>query len=67
MMEKQPPTQDALLQHIKRAVYQARILATSKQAQQVLPSLKDYGCTKESGSWKPVWLVRPWVAESAER
>ena len=32
-----PPTQDALLQHSKRVVYQAGIWTTSDQAQQQAP------------------------------
>ncbi|KAJ8353418.1 hypothetical protein SKAU_G00209850 [Synaphobranchus kaupii] len=64
MMEKLPPTQDALLQHMKRAIYQAGVWATSTQIQQVIPSPQDYGWTKESGSWMPVWLTIPEVSRA---
>ncbi|KAJ8359070.1 hypothetical protein SKAU_G00155950 [Synaphobranchus kaupii] len=63
-MEKLPPTQDALLQHMKRAIYQAGVWATSTQIQQVIPSPQDYGWTKESGSWMPVWLTIPEVSRA---
>ena len=37
-IEKLPPTQDSLLQHTRRAVYQAGIWTTCTQTQQVVPS-----------------------------
>ena len=49
-MEKLPPTQNTLLQHIRWAVYQTGIWATSTLSQQRIPSPRDYGWTKESGS-----------------
>ena len=42
-MERMPPTQNALLQHTKRAVYQACIWVTSTQVQQMIPSPSDHG------------------------
>ena len=63
-MEKLPPTQDALLQHIRRAVYQAGIWATSTQTQKVIPFPQDYGWTNESGSWVPVWSTIPEVSKA---
>ncbi|KAG5883292.1 hypothetical protein JTB14_011542 [Gonioctena quinquepunctata] len=45
-MDKLPPTEDALLQHIRRAVYQAGIRTTSTQTQQVIPSSHDFACNK---------------------
>ena len=61
-MERLPPTQDALLQHIKRAVYQTGIWATSTQSHQLIPPPHNFGWTKESGSWVPVWLTIPEVS-----
>ena len=46
-MENIPPTSDALLQHVKRATYQASIWATSQNSQQERP-------TPESWGWK--WM-----------
>ena len=40
-MESMPPTQNALLQHTKRAVYQASIWVTSTQVHQMIPSPSD--------------------------
>ena len=62
-MERLPPTQDALLQHVKRAVFQAGVWATSTDTQQMIPSPTDFGWTKdESGSWVPVWITLPEVS-----
>ena len=53
-MDKLPPTQDALLQHVRRAVFQAGIWTTSPETQQVVPSPAQYAWTKVSDSWVPV-------------
>ena len=50
-----PPTQAALLQHPRRAIYQAGIWATADQTQDDLPSAELWGWTKSSGTWKPYW------------
>ena len=60
-MDKLPPTNDALLQHVRRAVYQAGIWTTSTQTQLAVPSPHDFGWTKVSQSWVPVWLTIPEV------
>ena len=56
-MENLHPTQEALLQHAKRATYQAGIWATSDHIQQQTPSAEGYGWTwdKEVKTWQPVW------------
>ncbi|KAG0709952.1 hypothetical protein GWK47_023789 [Chionoecetes opilio] len=56
-MEKIPPTQEALLQHTLRAVYQAGIWATSDQCEQKPPTPEGFGWTLESATktWRPVW------------
>ncbi|KAG5899603.1 hypothetical protein JTB14_037265 [Gonioctena quinquepunctata] len=63
-MDKLPPTEDALLQHIRRAVYQAGIWTTSTQTQQVIPSPNDFACNKVLESWVPVWMTIPEVSWS---
>ena len=65
-MEKLPPTQDALLQHVRRAVYQAGIWTSSTNTQQALPSPRDYGWMKEPGTstWVPVWMTIPEVSRA---
>ena len=50
-VERIPPTQNALFQHVQRAVYQAGIWTTCTQTQQVVPSPQAFGWTKESTSW----------------
>ncbi len=63
-MDKLPPTQDALLQHVRRTVHQAGIWTSSTHTQQLIPSPQDYAWTKESGSWIPVWNTIPEVSRA---
>ena len=56
-MDRLPPTQNALLQHLRRGIYQAGIWTTNTETQQVVPSPKDFGWVKESGTWLPVWMT----------
>lgn len=64
-MEALPPTEAALLQHVKRAAFQSgyswyRCLS----AQQTLPSPNQWGwCDDGSGEWKPLWTTLPEVAK----
>ena len=62
-----PPTQDALLQHTRRAVYQAGVW-TSTQAHQMLPSPNQFAWSKAtSGSWEPVWKTIPQVSKACSQ
>ena len=63
-MEKLPPTQDSLLQHTRRAVYQAGIWTTCTQTQQVVPSPQYFAWAKVSESWMPVWGTIPEVSRA---
>jgi 5'-3' exonuclease len=65
-MEALPPTQDALLQHLKRVVYQSGIWCTSEKIQQQTPSPEGWGWTfnEENNAWAPVWNILP-VASKA--
>ncbi|KAG0730243.1 hypothetical protein GWK47_028666 [Chionoecetes opilio] len=65
-MENIPPTQQALLQHTKRAVYQAGIWTTCHQAQQQTPTAEGCGWTldAETKSWVPVWSSQPAAAKA---
>ena len=47
-MYKLPPTKDALLQHTRRAVYQAGVWTMSTQTHLVVPSPQDFAWTKVS-------------------
>ena len=63
-MDRLPPTQNALLQHIRRAVYQAGVWTTSIHTLQVVPSPQDYGWTKAADSWAPIWMTIPEASRS---
>ena len=55
-LENIPPTQAALVQHTRRAAYQAgHVWATCLQREPQLPSPSDWGWTNESSRWEPVW------------
>lgn len=56
-MENLPPTQDALLQHAKRAIFQCSIWTTSQHAIQNGPTPEGWGWTKEDNAWKPLWMT----------
>ena len=60
-MESIPPTQDALLQHIRRVTYQAGIWSTCDKSEQKLPSPEGWGWTfnREAQVWTPIWITRP--------
>ena len=64
-MERLPPTQDALLQHVKRVAYQAGIWCTSEQSEQHTPP-EGWGWTLEedSQSWVPVWNTLPMASKA---
>ncbi|KAL9982987.1 hypothetical protein ACROYT_G005105 [Oculina patagonica] len=55
--EEMPPTENALLQHTKRALYQASIWTTCTDAQQDIPSPAEFAWTKVGSAWVPVWLT----------
>ena len=60
-----PPTKDALIQHTKRAVYQAGFVwAQSLTNQQVLPSPLEWGWKLTNGGWVPLWTTLPASSES---
>lgn len=65
-MEKLPPTKAALLQHSKRAVYQASVWTTGDRAKQNRPSPEGWGWTWDDDikSWTPIWTTLP-VASNA--
>ena len=63
-MERMPPTQNALLQHTKRAVYQASIWVTITEVQQMIPSPSDYGWGQVDNVWSPLWLTVPELSKA---
>ena len=65
-MERMPPTQNALLQHKKRAVYQASIWVTSTEVHQMIPSPCDYGWGQVDNVWSPLWLTVPGLSKACQ-
>ena len=63
-MGRLPPTQDALLQHARRATYQAGVWCTSEKAYQSLPSPEGWGWTLKENVWTPVWSTIPTAAKA---
>ena len=65
-MEKLPPTQHALLQHVKQVAYQAGIWCTSEQSEQHAPAAEGWGWTldKENQLWIPVWNTLPLASKA---
>ncbi|KAG0724638.1 hypothetical protein GWK47_040164 [Chionoecetes opilio] len=68
-MENIPPTQEALLQHTLRAVYQAGIWATSDHCEQKPPTSEGFGWTLESATktWRPVCSNLPVASQACSR
>jgi len=61
-----PPSQNALLQDTKKAVYQASIWVTSTTVEQMIPSLVDYGRGQVDDVWNPVWLTVPELSKACQ-
>ncbi|CAB3990971.1 Hypothetical predicted protein [Paramuricea clavata] len=64
-IERLPPTQDALLQHVLRAIYQAGIWATSDQPMPFLPSPDNFGWDKDQ-VWTPKWMTLLEVSKACQ-
>ena len=64
-----PPTSNALLQHIKRAAYQAgHIWASSLVAYPSYPSPECWGWVKDdTGCWQPLWTTLPPAVKSCRQ
>lgn len=63
-----PPTKAALLQHVKRAAYQAACIwsqATTCQPEPVSPS--EWGWTKKDDEWQVLWTELSPIAESCQQ
>ncbi|CAB3991206.1 Hypothetical predicted protein [Paramuricea clavata] len=63
-MVKLPPTQDALLQHVHRSIFQAGIWSTSEHSQQAVPSPDRFSWKNEGGTWVPKWITIPEVSKT---
>ena len=62
-LENIPPTKDALLQHLKRVIYQASIWFTSYERMPHIPSADGRGWVMEANQLKPVWITQPEAAK----
>lgn len=59
-LESIPPTEDALMQHVKRAAFQAgHIWGQWKEKCPVLPTPEDWGWKKQASSYRPIWTILP--------
>ena len=64
-LEKIPFTQEALLQHTKRSVYQGgHIWAQTLVTQPVLPSPSEWGWQRDDKSWTPMWTTLPQMKDT---
>ena len=63
-LENIPPTKAALMQHIKRAAYQANIWNNALVPDPELPSPSDWGWVKEAAGWQPLWTTLPEASKS---
>ena len=64
-MEYLPPTKNALLQHVKRCIYQVGVWYNSFYAHPLQPySPVNYGWREDESGWTPVWITIPEVALS---
>ena len=62
-----PPTGSALIEHTKRAVYQAgHVWGQSLILEPALPSLKQWGWKEDDHNWQPNWKSLPTVAASCQ-
>ena len=62
--------QDALLQHTKRAIYQAGVCARSSQTNQDLPSPRSFGLKHNNAverKWVPFWIVQQPVSRELRK
>ena len=62
-----PPTRAALVEHAKRAAYQAgHCWGQALVPSPVLPSPQEWGWTMGDGIWKPFWTTLPDVMKSCQ-
>ena len=60
LLENIPPTQAALCQHIKRAVYQGVFIwGQTLVAEPILPSVSNWGWRLDDQGWTPYWTSLP--------
>ena len=59
-LERIPPTADALLNHVKRAIYQTGIWGSALEPQPNIPSPHLFGWKRDdpNSNWEPVWITQ---------
>jgi len=64
-----PPTQNALVQHTKRVIYQAGIWTSCTRAHPVIPNPSELGWSKTATAklWEPVWLTIPEISKACSQ
>lgn len=63
-LENIPPTQDALRQHIKGAMYQANTWNLALVPRPFLPSPSDWGWVDTDAGWQPLWTTLPEASQA---
>ena len=58
-LDNTPPTQAALTQHIKCTCYQANCWNQALVMDPEMPEPSDWGWTKETTGWQPLWTILP--------
>ena len=66
-LENIPPTQAALKQHIKRTCYQANCWNQALVLNPEMPDPSDWGLTKETIGWEPLWTTLPEASKSCHK
>ncbi|KAG0701433.1 hypothetical protein GWK47_025308 [Chionoecetes opilio] len=66
-LENIPPTQAALQQHIKRASLQGNCWNQTLVLNPELSIPSDWGWTKETSGWQPLWTTLPEASKSCPR
>ena len=62
-----PPTQTALKEHVKRAVFQAgHVWGQSTVTEQKLPSPTNWRWSLQANVWTPKWMALPAIAECCQ-
>ena len=62
-----PPTKHALIEHVKRAIYQAGFVwAQSLSRIQELPPPQNWGWQDVEGNWHPLWTILPEVSKACQ-
>jgi len=62
-----PPTSDAFLQHVIRAVHQALCWLQSLEKQPTAYDPSHWGWTRQADRWTPLWMTLPQLSQSCRQ